>query len=140
MECTLWKGGGIVLGPGALRIPWTLAAGPLQPGMASRACGPLVLFCCPALCKQACNGRTTKKHRSFAAMPFWVAVSEGFEPPVRSPAHLFSRQAPSTTRTTHRGGSLHRVLVWMTGLEPATSWSLTRCATNCATSRSGPQM
>ena len=28
-------------------------------------------------------------------------------------------------------------LVWMTGLEPATSWSLTRCATNCATSR-GP--
>ena len=27
-------------------------------------------------------------------------------------------------------------LVWMTGLEPATSWSLTRCATNCATSRS----
>ena len=25
--------------------------------------------------------------------------------------------------------------VWMTGLEPATSWSLTRCATNCATSR-----
>ena len=27
--------------------------------------------------------------------------------------------------------------VWMTGLEPATSWSLTRCATNCATSR-GP--
>ena len=29
------------------------------------------------------------------------AVSEGFEPPVRSPAHLFSRQAPSTTRTTH---------------------------------------
>ena len=23
----------------------------------------------------------------------------------------------------------------MTGLEPATSWSLTRCATNCATSR-----
>ena len=26
-------------------------------------------------------------------------------------------------------------LVWMTGLEPATSWSLTRCATNCATSR-----
>ena len=61
---------GIVLGPGALCIPWTLAAGPLQPGMASRACGPLVLFCCPALCKQACNGRTTKKHRSFAAMPF----------------------------------------------------------------------
>ena len=33
-------------------------------------------------------------------------------------------------------------LVWMTGLEPATSWSLTRCATNCATSREslGPQM
>ena len=28
-------------------------------------------------------------------------------------------------------------VVWMTGLEPATSWSLTRCATNCATSR-GP--
>ena len=27
------------------------------------------------------------------------------------------------------------VCVWMTGLEPATSWSLTRCATNCATSR-----
>ena len=27
--------------------------------------------------------------------------------------------------------------VWTTGLEPATSWSLTRCATNCATSR-GP--
>ncbi len=25
--------------------------------------------------------------------------------------------------------------VWMKGLEPSTSWSLTRCATNCATSR-----
>ena len=34
-----------------------------------------------------------------------------------------------------RNGSDFRV--WMTGLEPATSWSLTRCATNCATSR-GP--
>ena len=31
--------------------------------------------------------------------------------------------------------SLERGFVWMTGLEPATSWSLTRCATNCATSR-----
>ena len=30
-------------------------------------------------------------------------------------------------------------LVWMKGLEPSTSWSLTRCATNCATSRFGPQ-
>ena len=30
------------------------------------------------------------------------AVSEGFEPPLRSHANLFSRQAPSTTRTTHR--------------------------------------
>ena len=41
MECTLWKGGGIVLALGA-RIPWTLAAGPLQPGdtqlLALRAC------------------------------------------------------------------------------------------------------
>ncbi len=34
---------------------------------------------------------STKKHRSYAAMPFHFAVSEGFEPPVRSPAHLFSK-------------------------------------------------
>ena len=30
------------------------------------------------------------------------AVGKGFEPPVRSHVHLFSRQAPSTTRTPHR--------------------------------------
>ena len=69
---TLQQGGEYegLCSPWGLRIPWTLAAEPLQPGMASRACGPPVLFRCPSLCKQACNGRTTKKHRSFAAMPF----------------------------------------------------------------------
>ena len=36
-----------------------------------------------------------------------------------------------------RAGTARIFDVWMTGLEPATSWSLTRCATNCATSR-GP--
>ena len=84
--------------------------------------------------KQAWPPPKSKNSRSLTRpAAFLFAVSEGFEPPVRSPAHLFSRQAPSTTRTTHQGGSL--LLVWMTGLEPATSWSLTRCATNCATSR-----
>ena len=29
-------------------------------------------------------------------------MRKGFEPPVRSHVHLFSRQAPSTTRTPHR--------------------------------------
>ena len=29
-------------------------------------------------------------------------MRKGFEPPVRANVHLFSRQAPSTTRTPHR--------------------------------------
>ena len=56
------------------------------------------------------TARPTKKHRSFAAMPFRFAVSEGFEPPVRSHVHLFSRQAPSTTRTTHLWGCKDTIL------------------------------
>ena len=35
---------------------------------------------------------------------FLFAVRKGFEPPVRANVHLFSRQAPSTTRTPHRLG------------------------------------
>ena len=31
-------------------------------------------------------------------------MRKGFEPPVRANVHLFSRQAPSTTRTPHRIG------------------------------------
>ena len=31
-------------------------------------------------------------------------MRKGFEPPVRANVHLFSRQAPSTTRTPHRLG------------------------------------
>ena len=45
------------------------------------------------------------------------------------------RVASRHEKSPGRNGSDFRV--WMTGLEPATSWSLTRCATNCATSR-GP--
>ena len=37
-------------------------------------------------------------------------MSEGFEPPVRSHVHLFSRQAPSTTRTTHLWGCKDTIL------------------------------
>ena len=37
-------------------------------------------------------------------------MSEGFEPPVRSHVHLFSRQAPSTTRTTHLRGCKDTIL------------------------------
>ena len=54
-------------------------------------------------CGGLCN-KPFKKLRSSkldAVFCYLIAVSEGFEPPVRSPAHLFSRQAPSTTRTTH---------------------------------------
>ena len=52
------------------------------------------------------TGRPAKNAAAFAAAPFpflsSFAVSEGFEPPIRSHVHLFSRQAPSTTRTTHQ--------------------------------------
>ena len=44
---------------------------------------------------------------------------------------------PGVIRTRKKPGNRLAFRVWMTGLEPATSWSLTRCATNCATSR-GP--
>ena len=50
-----------------LRPPTSLPPrrrGPAEHRMASRAFGPLVLFRCPTLCKQACNGGTSKKHRS----------------------------------------------------------------------------
>ena len=50
-------------------------------------------------------------------------------PPAGRPGGIRTRKNPGPTGSDFR--------VWMTGLEPATSWSLTRCATNCATSR-GP--
>ncbi len=67
------------------------------------------------------------------------AVSEGFEPPVRCRTPVF--EAGSFNHSDNSPSIKGMVanasipLVWMTGLEPATSWSLTRCATNCATSR-----
>ena len=36
-------------------------------------------------------------------------MRKGFEPPVRANVHLFSRQAPSTTRTPHRLGRVEVV-------------------------------
>ena len=42
---------------------------------------------------------------------------------------------PEVIQTRKKPGNRLAFRVWMTGLEPATSWSLTRCATNCATSR-----
>ena len=58
-----------------------------------------------------------------------AAGVKGSSPPVED------RVASRHEKSPGRNGSDFRV--WMTGLEPATSWSLTRCATNCATSR-GP--
>ena len=52
-----------------------------------------------------------------------------------SPPAGTGRVSSGHEKSPGRNGSDFRV--WMTGLEPATSWSLTRCATNCATSR-GP--
>ena len=46
--------------------------------------------------------RPDMKNAFYVRRKHFGAVSEGFEPPVRSHVHLFSRQAPSTTRTTHR--------------------------------------
>ena len=51
--------------------------------------------------------RSSKAWRRFCSA---LAVSEGFEPPVRSHVHLFSRQAPSTTRTTHLWGCKDTIL------------------------------
>ena len=98
--CSAWSGRGR---DSASRHPWPPAAGlckiwngipGLRPSGAFSLNGPYE--------SKLSTARPTKKHRSFAAMPFRFAVSEGFEPPVRSHVHLFSRQAPSTTRTTHR--------------------------------------
>ena len=56
----------------------------------------------------ACGGalqsgiKKAQSSKLVALFCYHFAVSEGFEPPVRSHVHLFSRQAPSTTRTTHR--------------------------------------
>ena len=57
--------------------------------------------CGGALPMQNKNRHSSRAWRRFCSA---LAVSEGFEPPVRSHVHLFSRQAPSTTRTTHLGG------------------------------------
>ena len=68
--------------------------------------GRLRFFAVRPLRKRAFDGPAIKKapqlslRRHFLFLPF--AVSEGFEPPIRSHVHLFSRQAPSTTRTTHQ--------------------------------------
>ena len=69
-----------------------------------------------------------------------TAVSEGFEPPVRCrtpvfEAGSFNHSDNSPFKKGYGCNVAPIPLVWMTGLEPATSWSLTRCATNCATSR-----
>ena len=58
-----------------------------------------------------------------------AAGENGSSPPTEG------RESSRHEKSPGRNGSDFRV--WMTGLEPATSWSLTRCATNCATSR-GP--
>ena len=57
-------------------------------------------------------------------------------------AHIVAKILDREDKTRHhylkqkkQGEMLCFFCVWMTGLEPATSWSLTRCATNCATSR-----
>ena len=55
----------------------------------------------------------------------------------RAPARRnpFTRDARAPAKNSKAPGNQVLYFVWMTGLEPATSWSLTRCATNCATSR-----
>ena len=37
--------------------------------------------------------------------------------------------------TSELSAELNKIMVGMTGFEPATPWSQTRCATSCATSR-----
>gem|GEM_PF-5863659 len=50
-------------------------------------------------------------------------------------AHIVAKSLDREDKTKEAGRNALLLCVWMTGLEPATSWSLTRCATNCATSR-----
>ena len=50
-------------------------------------------------------------------------------------AHIVAKSLDREDKTKKAGRNALLLCVWMTGLEPATSWSLTRCATNCATSR-----
>ena len=76
--------------------------GPAKHRMQLSALGPTGCFRLPPSSKQAWLPPESKNSRSLARpAAFLFAVSEGFEPPVRSHVHLFSRQAPSTTRTTH---------------------------------------
>ena len=90
-------------------IPARSPRGPLQKEEGwkkARGRRPLAFFAVRPLRKRTFDGPSSKKapqlslRRHFLFLPF--AVSEGFEPPIRSHVHLFSRQAPSTTRTTHQ--------------------------------------
>ena len=85
-------------------IPGCLPQGPLQEKV-MEATGETLwrIFCVrPPLGKLAFQmAGAHRKSRLLPASIIILAVSEGFEPPLHVTANLFSRQAPSATRTTH---------------------------------------
>ena len=80
-------------------------------------------------CREAAKGKLLP-YSDFRSEATWGCLRG------RSPFNQDRRSLVIQTKKTGPSGARF-FDVWMTGLEPATSWSLTRCATNCATSR-GP--